>query len=273
MKKINPIQLLSLIVTSLVCLNCTFATDAQNDIKMLKSFYSQYITNILDNKKEANKALKEDFFLPVLVGEIEEMNDRSGSDNVVRAQDAIKDMLNTLEVSSLGNDWYMVSYKTPNRNEEIPVKVTHRDGKSLIEYIIPETLGNKYGDEYINKKVNQDDAASGIKMLQSFCARYITNIQENKDEANKDLKSECISPEVLAWLPAFTERQGFDPIINAQDVNETMLNSLKVEPLERPDWYMVNYSWDGKDKTSIVVKLESINQKWRMSHIVPFGKK
>lgn len=123
----------------------SYADEVKNDIKMLESFYSKYITNILENKLKANKELKEAYFLPALIGQIEEMNEHSGADNVIRAQDASRDMLNTLRVSSLGNNWYQVSW----RYEEIPVKVAHHNGKRLIEYIIPETLGNKYGDEYI----------------------------------------------------------------------------------------------------------------------------
>ena len=167
----------------------------------------------------------------------------------------------------------MVSYKRMGQNAEIPVKVTRRNGKDLIEYIIPNTIGNRYGDEYIKKNVNQDDAAFGVRMLKSFYSRYITNILTNRDKKNKALRSEYISSEVQEWLPAFMECQGFDPIINAQDVNETTLNSLKVEQLEKTGWYMVSYSWNGKDKTSIVIKLEKNSNRLMMSYIIPLRKK
>lgn len=269
MKKVNLSKQLFLIVASLFFINYTFATEVQDDIRMLKSFYTKYITNILENKDKANNALMGEYFLPVLIGEVEEMSECSGADNVIRAQDASKEMLNTLEVNSLGNDWYMVSYKTAWCNTEIPVKVTHRNGKRLMEYIMPETMGGKYGDEYINKNVKANDIAEGVKTLESFYNQYISNQLENKDEANVPLRSGYIVLELLEQIPALNERSGFDLILNAQDVNKKMLNSLKVESLGKPDWYMVTYSWNGKDETAIVVKLECIGNKLMIRYIVP----
>ena len=236
---------------------------------VLKSFYTQYITNIVENNDKANNALKEKLFLPVLIGEVQEMDERSGSDNVIRAQDASKEMLKTLAVTSLGNGWYMVSCKTAWSNTEIPVKVIHQNGKPLIEYIIPEAMGSKYGDEYINRNVNVSDVSKGVKTLQSFYFQYIKNLLDNKDKANVPLRNECIAPELLERIPALNKRSGFDLIINGQDVNKEMLNSLKVESLEKPDWYMVTYSWNGMDKTAIVVKLENIGNKLMIRYIVP----
>ena len=269
MKKENLTKLLLLFVASLFCVNYTFAIEVQDDIRMLKSFYTKYITNILENKDKENNALMGEYFLPVLIGEVEEMGERSGADNVIRAQDATKDMLSSLDVNPLGNDWYMVSYKTVWRNTEIPVKVTHHNGKRLIEYIMPDIMGSKYGDEYINKNVNANDIAEGVKMLRSFYSQYISNQLENKDKANAPLRSECIAPELLEVILALNERTGFDQILNAQDVNKKMLNSLKVESLGKPDWYMLTYSWNGKDETAIVVKLERIGNKLMIRYIVP----
>ena len=90
-------------------------------------------------------------------------------------------------------------------------------------------------------------------------------------KANVPLRIECIAPELLERIPALNERSGFDLIINGQDVNKEMLNSLKVESLEKPYWYMVTYSWNGKDKTAIVVKLENIGNKLMIRYIVPIN--
>lgn len=120
------------------------ATDRQNDIQMLKSFYTQYISNILENKDKANDALMKEYFLPTLIEEIKETNQRLGADNVIRAQDATKEMLNTLEIKPLESDyWYMVSYKTVWHHTEIPVKVTYRNEKCFIEHIVPEVVESK----------------------------------------------------------------------------------------------------------------------------------
>ena len=104
----------------------------------------------------------------------------------------------------------------------------------------------------------QDD----VRKLKSFYVKYITNLLENKDEAKVPLKSECVAPELLERIPALNERSGFDLIINAQ-------NSLKIESLGKPDWYMVTYSWNGKDETAIVVKLERMDNKLMIRYIIP----
>lgn len=244
------------------------------DIETLKSFYTRYITNMLENKDDLNYALKKKNFLPILIGEMEEMNERSGVDNVIRGQDVNEAMLKSLDVKPLDKSgWYMVSYSWNRKSKtSIPVKVEHIDGRTMIAYIMPDALGTKYGDEYIDRKVNPEQAASGKKMLESFYTQYITNMLENKD--NQALRSECIAPDLLQdRISPAKEYKGFDLIINAKQADKSMLESLKVKPLDKSGWYMISYSRPGrKTETAVIVKLEPVGNKSMIRYIAPVDK-
>lgn len=239
-------------------------------IKMLKAFYTQYITNELENKDYFNDVLVGEFFLPELIGEVEEMGERSGTDNVIRAQDVNENMLKSLDVKPLDQpNWYMVSWSwNGSQTTSIPVKLKYSGNKILIDYIMPIDKGEQYGDKFIKRSINLKEAAIGVQTLKTFYTQYITNLLENKDEANKTLKSESINPDYLYdTIDRIIEFHGFDPILDAQDINENMLKTLNVKPLNNAGWYMISYSRDDKNKTSLIVKLEDVKGKMIIRYI------
>lgn len=113
------------------------------------------------------------------------------------------------------------------------------------------------------------DKDSDMKMLKAFYVKYITNMLENKDEENQALKKEYIVPSMLKKIPEMIENSGSDPMLRAQDVNQKMLNTLKIKSLDKPGWYMVSYSWDGSDETCILVKSINSGNKIMIKYIVP----
>ena len=113
------------------------------------------------------------------------------------------------------------------------------------------------------------DKDSDIEMLRTFYTKYITNMLENKDRENQALKKEYIVPGMLEKIPEMIENSGSDPILRAQDVNQKMLNTLKIKSLDKPGWYMVSYSWDGSDETCIPVKSINSGNKIMIKYIVP----
>lgn len=113
------------------------------------------------------------------------------------------------------------------------------------------------------------DKDSDMKMLRAFYTKYITNMLENKDRENQALKKEYIVPGMLEKIPEMIENSGSDPILRAQDVNQKMLNTLKIKSLDKPGWYMVSYSWDGSDETCIPVKSINSGNKIMIKYIVP----
>lgn len=113
------------------------------------------------------------------------------------------------------------------------------------------------------------DKKTDIEMLRAFYTKYITNMLENRDGENQALKKEYIVPGMLEKIPEMIENSGSDPILRAQDVNQRMLNTLKIKSLDKPGWYMVSYSWDGSDETCIPVKSINSGNKIMIKYIVP----
>ena len=229
-------------------------TEKFSGVKVLKSFYSQYITHKLkwdeyyksglEWKIQAKRMLREELFVPELVCELVE-REFLRADPVICAHEAVEYMLKSLDVKPLDKPgWYMVNYAWYEGNERsIPVKLKHsEDGKIKIDYIAPR----RYGDELINRMVDVEEAASGVEKLKSFYARYITNVLEGKDEANEALLAESVDPFYLEYWA--------DPKKRVQEVNENMLKSLDVEPLGSPGWYKVSWSCGAGEETILVVK-------------------
>lgn len=229
-------------------------TEKLSGIKMLKSFYTQYITHELkwfeydrsglEWKIQAKRMLREELFVPELVCELVE-REFLRADPVICAHEAVEYMLKSLDVKPLDKPgWYMVNYAWYEGNERsIPVKLKHsEDGKIKIDYIAPR----RYGDELINRMVDVEEAASDVEKLKSFYARYITNVLEGKDEANEALLAESVDPFYLEYWE--------DPKEKVQEVNENMLKSLDVEPLGTPGWYKVSWSCGAGEETILVVK-------------------
>ena len=235
-------------------------TEKLSGIKVLKSFYSQYITHKLkwyeyyksglEWKIQAKRMLREELFVPELVCELVE-REFLRADPVIRAHEAVEYMLKSLDVKPLDKPgWYMVNYAWHEGNERsIPVKLIHsEDGKIKIDYIMPGRYpdGDGDGDELINRMVDVEEAATGVEMLKSFYAQYITNVLEDKDEANEALLAESVDPFYLEYWA--------DPKKRVQEVNENMLKSLDVEPLGSPGWYKVSWSCGPGEETILVVK-------------------
>ena len=192
--------------------------------------------------------LREELFVPELVCELVE-REFLGADPVIRAHEAVEYMLKSLDVKPLDKPgWYMVNYAWHEGNERsIPVKLIHsEDGKIKIDYIMPGRYPDGDGDELINRMVDVEEAATGVEMLKSFYAQYITNVLEDKDEANEALLAESVDPFYLAYWT--------DPKERVQEVNENMLKSLDVEPFGSPGWYKVSWSCGAGEETILVVK-------------------
>ena len=150
-------------------------TEKFSGIKMLKSFYTQYITHELkwfeydrsglEWKIQAKRVMREELFVPELVAEMEE-REFLGADPVIRAHEAVEYMLKSLDVKPLDKPgWYMVNYAWHEGNERsIPVKLIHsEDGKIKIDYIMPGRYPDGDGDELINRMVDVEEAASGVE--------------------------------------------------------------------------------------------------------------
>ena len=130
----------------------------QDAAKMLNSFYTQYVKNLLHNKDNDNAALMQRYFLPEAINQAEDMIVQSGADGILRAQDVNESMLETLQIVPLGNEWFIVSYQWNEKSSskvEIPVKMSNETGEFLVKYIVPDDKGMEYGDQLLPEKTEE----------------------------------------------------------------------------------------------------------------------
>lgn len=155
-------------------------------VQMLNSFYSRYITNLLENKDEANLALKQRYFLPGVMEQVEEMIAQSDADGVLRAQDVSEQMQKSLQIFPLGNQWFMVTYswdEQSGKKVEIPVKVSNETGKYLIKYIVPDTKGEEYGDQLLSDKKESGIAVPvNVQKLKKAFSELVCNQKSAEKE-------------------------------------------------------------------------------------------
>ena len=264
MKKVWCIWALFLAITSCFAQQKRNLTEMEqfSGVKLLKSFYYQYITHELnwdqyyksyksgiEWRLRSQQMMREELFVPELIAEMNEWEFLS-ADHVIHAHEAVEYMLKSLDVKPLDKSgWYMVNFAWEEGNVvSIPVKLKHlENGKIKIDYIMPGRVDGRYGDELINRTVNEKEAASGVEILKSFYSRYITNALEGKDEMNEALIAEMVDPFYLEYWE--------EPKKRVQEVNENMLKSLDVKPLGSPGWYRVSWSCGDGEETILDVKL------------------
>lgn len=205
----------------------TSSDHTNKDIEIIKSFYTSYITNSLKNQDKRNQALMEQYFLPELIAEADEIADYSGADNVLRAQDVSPKMLTSLKIRHLKDDWYMVSYYC-DRKTEIPLKMTSRKGKRLIEYIIPLNMDTDFGNHLL----------PNVIMLKDFYTTYIGNRLDNKESDNRFLAERYLSSGLINSLKERGSFYASEFILHSNDVTESMRGAVQVEYLDN-DWYAV----------------------------------
>ena len=140
-----------------------FGTELLADSLRLKSFYNEYMSNVMegrDNDSLCRSCMSED-----LIMKLKRIIGATGADPVIRAQDVNGDALKTLSVKDLGDDWYMVEYRwdedRPETTTRIPVKATTDGDRCSIVYIVPEWKGVEYGDSLIYNGNNDSDIMSG----------------------------------------------------------------------------------------------------------------
>ena len=124
------------------------------EIEIVRSFYINYTTNIVNNSPlSSNDSLVRKFFTSDLEQKIIKLRIATNSDPVIRAQDFREDVISTIHVTHLEDKWYLVSYiwKYNNIAKQIciPLRMNIIDGQYKIDYITPVWNGNEYGDHLL----------------------------------------------------------------------------------------------------------------------------
>lgn len=254
----NNINILVLLLAALFCSMSIFAEnvneDKKTDMKMLRTFYTKYITNMLENRDRENSELMEQYFLPELIVGLDEMNDYSDVNNVLRAQDVSEKMTSTLEITPLATEWYMVSYVWDGKKVEIPVKTTQRDGRRMIEYIVPEGMGKEYGN----------DLLPDVVMLTDFYKEYIKNGLDGNVKGNRNLINRYLTCELCTRYRKMMVNFGDDILLKNEPYSMEILNTLNVK---KTGYYTYKVWFKSSKEVTVTLRMAFMGCKWFISGI------
>jgi hypothetical protein len=145
----------------------------QEAIRVIRDFYQVYTMNILSGISSNDLFVKK-HLTKRLIEKIDRIRTATGADPVIRAQDFRKDVIETLSVRHLVNNWYMIAYAWDRRHTDIPLRVTQTNGQYMIDYITPEWNGSLYGDSLLfdNPAPQKVDDSTPLCLLKTFYAAY-----------------------------------------------------------------------------------------------------
>ncbi len=214
----------------------------------VKYFYTTYMSNILNGKD--NSSLCEEYLSKGLIAKLDRVGKATNMDQIIRAQDASADAIETLRVKELGDNWYMVTYSWykekpewysgDNEPIQIPVKAIIKEGKCQIVYITPSWNRTMFGDELLYCKQDLDltiDHSSGLNFIKSFYDKYLSiyySMSENLEPVLSSLRSEHLTQnaqlqfkkqEDIWLLDTFS---GYDLLIDNFDFDYIWKNSIEI---------------------------------------------
>ncbi len=241
---------------AVVCLHSVCAGACPEQIK---AFYTAYLNNVLhDGSKNAD--LCGIYFTEALMGKVIRLRNATGSDPVIRAQDANRDALETLSVEDLADDWYLVRYFWTKGDGdsvvEIPLKAREIGGRCKISYITPVWNGVRYGDGLLScgDEINEIDQTSELSFLKSFYDAYTAeycNMPEDLSSRLSSLRSRYLSHGALTEFRNGESENlkdglsGYDMLIDNFDFDGSWRDGLEITHLSG-DHYQISYRAAGK---------------------------
>lgn len=204
-----------------------------------------------------NQALCKKYLTDELRQKLGRQTQATDADAIIRAQDVSQDMLESLKVKELSNDWYVVSFQfsknTPENRAEIPLRARSADGKCVIYYIAP----NGYGEDHIKADGNYGVAEktfisqqSELAFIESFYKSYASiycRMDENLNNQLKTLRSKYLTEnaqkqyEETAREAAEDNSEGYDLLIDNYDFDPMWYETLHIKAIA-PHKYQMTYS-------------------------------
>lgn len=260
--------------TILMVLLCLHSVCIASCLEKVREFYIAYLNNILQNGSDGI-ALCDTYLTEELISKVDRLKYATGADPIIRAQDVNKDVVATLSVEDLANDWYMVKYfwkKGDNRTlTEIPVKAQNINGYCKITYITPVWNGTNYGDKVLtcrNKNADAINQTSELSFLKSFYATYISEYCDMPKELNiklSALRSLYLSQNALqqfekaALENAGDGLVGYDLLIDNFDFDCLWCQSVEITHLQENN-YQIAYQVGNKVyKVVVTIKKKDNN--------------
>ncbi len=194
----------------------------QDAIRVIEDFYRVYGANILSEANMNDSLIMKKYVTDRLREKMDRVRTAIGADPIIRAQDFNGYALNSIKITPLGNDWYMVHYKW-NVNDDnprnIPLKVKDIDGHPFIDYITPEWNDSIYGDSLLGNNIEAlpIDNSSPLSFVKTFYAAYTSEycrMPENLISRLAALRAKCFTPNALKQFEKAEKEYESDGLFN-----------------------------------------------------------
>lgn len=214
-----------------------------------------------------------------LIEKLDRVRKATDCDPIIRAQDVSDDVLETLTVKHLNDNWYMVSYTWGKDGEfestqNIPLRVTKIDGQYMIDYITPIWNGSLYGDSLLcdNPVIPAINTSEPLSFLKTFYDAYTLkycSMPEGLASQLASIRTEYLTPNALKQFDAVEKEEflennghGYDLLILDFDFDNLSRPSIKITPINE-DTYQVSFA---KNKT-LKIKVVKQGQEYRIDSI------
>lgn len=141
--------------------------------------------------------------------------------------------------------------------------------------IFSTSIGQSKVQEYrIEKAVIIQDTVpvrEAICTVENFYRAYTASFLSDLPSNGSLDMEKYLTKRLLEKIERVRTATGSDPIIRAQDFNETAFETLNAKPLG-DNWYMVNYRWnknDDRSNTNIPLKVASVDGHYMIDYITP----
>lgn len=249
--------------------------------EQIKRFYIVYLTSVLYDNIDT-RALKKDYLTEEMLAKAQRLENGTGGDAIIRAQDTTEHSISTLKVTNLRNNWYMVSYLW-NKNDSttlinIPLKAQDIEGHCKITYITPIWYGSQYGDKLLSydfKSPITIDHSSAQTFLESFYKAYVSiYCAMSKDLIMQlaSMRSNYLSKNAMRQFKDAEldnldyKREGYDLLIKTFDFDCMSYKTLQFIQLNDSD-YQITYSLEKFTRT-ITVSIKQQNGKFMIDQFI-----
>ncbi|MFI3268032.1 MAG: hypothetical protein R3Y51_04860 [Rikenellaceae bacterium] len=224
--------------------------------RQITAFYKQYITLILSSDYKDAKALLSTNLTEEAMQKAHRGAISSNANQIVRAQDVNETMVETVKVTHLEDDWYLVSFYWIVGDEsakiQIPLKAKSVENKLQISYIPHSANDGKYGDKQLGlplrTKISDISQQSEQGFLESFYDVYLSNycimsldLYPNLKALREKYLSENAQLDFKKaendWL--IDNMEGFDLLIGDFEFDAMWYNSLKIESVDKSNYKVV----------------------------------
>ena len=259
--------------------------NTQEAINMIKDFYITYTSNYLSNT--SNESLIRRNLTEGLIEKISRVSIATNANPIIRAQDFREDIIETISVSHLDGNWFMVEYTwicdwdvgNEISHTNIPVRVAQIGNDYMIDYITPIWNGVLYGDSLLigNQEPELIDASQPLSLLKTFYSAYTMmyySVPEGLIDKLSDLRAKHLTSNALWQFDNNASKNqhewdgwmNYDLLIDHFDFDYLWASSMKFTQLKE-NTYLVSYI-SNASLHEIILKVIKQDKEYRIDSII-----